>query len=195
MCPESEFRMGAIMDHYIDISIKPDAEMRENVLLNKVYSRFHKTLYDLKANEIGVSFPKYHIKLGRLLRIHGKATRLKALQEKQWLGGLSGYCEISDISPIPENTKFRIVSRIQTTMSPAKFRRLLARGTITGEQRTQYKAKMFQKGLDNPYLELESGSNGKKYRRYIVFSDLLDTPVQGVFDQFGLSKKATIPWF
>jgi len=54
---------------------------------------------------------------------------------------------------------------------------------------------MFTQGLDNPYLELESGSNGHKHRRYIQFGELLDAPVKGEFDQFGLSKVATVPWF
>ncbi len=183
------------MEHYIDIRILPDAEMRENVLLNKVYTKFHKALCDLNTNDIGVSFPEYKIKLGRVLRIHGGLERLTELQEKQWLGRLSGYCDISEIKCIPENTAFRVVSRVQSTMSPAKYRRLLARGSITEQAQKQYKAKMFQKGLDNPYLELESASTGKKYRRYLAFSDLLDMPAEGEFDQFGLSKTATVPWF
>ena len=183
------------MDYFIDIRILPDAAMRENVLLNKVYTKFHKALYDLKANDIAVSFPEYKIKLGRLLRIHGEAERLEELQKMQWLGGLAGYCNISEIKPVPENTTFRVISRIQTTMSPAKYRRLLARGTITEKEQKQYKSKMFQKGLDNPYLELQSGSNGHKHRRYIQFGELVNTPVSGLFDQFGLSKVATVPWF
>ena len=47
------------MKHFIEIKIKPDAEMRENVLLNKVYTKFHKRLFDLKSSEIGISFPEY----------------------------------------------------------------------------------------------------------------------------------------
>ncbi len=43
------------MDYYIDIKIKPDAEMRENVLLNKVYSKLHKALFSLKSSDIGVT--------------------------------------------------------------------------------------------------------------------------------------------
>jgi len=183
------------MDHYIDIRILPDAELQENMLLNKVYIKFHKALCDLNADDIGVSFPEYKIKLGCLLRIHGKVERLIELQKMQWLGGLAGYCDISEIKFIPDYTDFRIISRIQTTMSPAKYRRLLARGTITEKEQKQYKAKMFQKGLDNPYVELKSASTSKKYRRYLSFSDFLDTLVEGKFDQFGLSKSATIPWF
>ncbi len=183
------------MDHYIDIRILPDEEMRENVLLNKVYTKFHKALCTLDADDIGVSFPEYKIKLGRVLRIHGRAKRLEELQKLQWLGGLTGYCEISEIKPVPVDASYRVISRIQTTMSPSKYRRLLARGTITEQEQKQYKAKMFEKGMDNPYLELESASTGKKYRRYLAFSGSLETPVTGEFDQFGLSKTATIPWF
>jgi len=184
-----------IMDYYINIQILPDAEMRENVLLNKVYTKLHKALCDLEADDIGVSFPEYKVKLGRVLRVHGTKGRLQALQTTNWLGGLSGYCAVSEITPIPGNTAFRVISRIQTTMSPAKYRRLLARGSITETEKKQYQAKMFQKGLENPYLELESRSNGKKYRRYLSFGELLDDPVNGEFDQFGLSKVATVPWF
>jgi len=183
------------MDHYIDIRILPDAEMRENLLLNKVYTKFHKALCILNTNDIGVSFPEYKIKLGRLFRIHGSAERLTELQKMQWLGGLSGYCNISEIKTVPEKITFRVISRIQTTMSPAKYRRLLVRGTITEEGQKQYKARMFLKGLDNPYLELESGSNRQLYRRYFHFGDITDSPVTGKFDTFGLSKTATVPVF
>jgi CRISPR-associated endonuclease Csy4 len=108
---------------------------------------------------------------------------------------LIGYCDISPIQPIPDTSAFRTISRIQTTMSPAKLKRLLNRGTISIENVKKYKAKMFQKGLNSPYLELESASSGHKYRRYIAFGELVDQPSDGTFDHFGLSKTATIPWF
>lgn len=54
---------------------------------------------------------------------------------------------------------------------------------------------MFSQGLDAPYLELQSASNGHRHRRYIEFGELLDAPVRGEFDSFGLSKTATVPWF
>jgi CRISPR-associated endonuclease Csy4 len=183
------------MNHYIDVLIKPDAEMRENVLLNKVYTKLHKAFSELKSNDIGVSFPQYKILLGYVIRIHGSEKNLQSLQQCNWLGGLIGYCDVSTIQTVPEQVQYRTVSRIQTNMSPAKLKRLLNRGTISEENIKQYKAKMFQKGLDNPYLELESTSNGQKHRRYIAFGDLVDQPSDGSFDHFGLSKTATIPWF
>ncbi|WP_269617934.1 type I-F CRISPR-associated endoribonuclease Cas6/Csy4 [Zhongshania sp. BJYM1] len=183
------------MDSYIEISIKPDPEMPLNRLLNAIYTKFHKALCDLNSTNIGISFPKYEVTLGNVLRIYGEEPVLNNLQGLDWIGGMKGYCKVNDITPVPAGSKFRIVSRKQTTMSLSKLNRLLKRGTITEEEVKNYKTKMFTKGLDNPYLELQSGSNGHKHRRYIEFGPLLDNPIAGEFDQFGLSKTATVPWF
>jgi len=183
------------MNHYIDILIKPDVEMRENWLLNKVYSKLHKALFDLQSNWIGISFPEYKIKLGCIIRIHSTDKRLEELQQTNWLGGLKGYCVVSSVQAIPVNVVYRNISRIQSNMTEAKLRRLVKRGSISNDEMKKYKAKMFQKGLDNPYLELQSTSNGQLHRRYIHFGELLEQPVLGEFDSFGLSKAATVPWF
>lgn len=183
------------MDNYLDIKIKPDAEMRQNVLLNKVYTKLHKALFSLKSTELGISFPCYKVMLGDVIRVHGTDTKLNQLQSTNWIGGLSGYCAISDITAIPKQVKHRIISRKQSNMTEAKLRRLIKRGSITTEEVKAYKAKMFTQGLDNPYLELESSSNGHKHRRYIQFGEPVDIPIKGEFDSFGLSKTATIPWF
>ena len=183
------------MNHYIDIRINPDAEMRENVLLNKVYTKFHKRLHDLASSDIGVSFPEYNIKLGRILRIHGTNQRLQILQSENWLGGLVGYCDVSEVQQIPDQTSYRTVSRKQSNMTDAKLRRLIKRGSIKSDEIKCYKARMFQQGIDNPFLELDSTSNGHKHRRYLSFGDLQKRATVGNFDQFGLSKQATIPWF
>lgn len=183
------------MTHYIDIKLQPDAEMRINVLLNKVYTKLHKGLCDLNSTDIGVSFPAYKVILGNMLRLHGSVKVLSELQALNWLGGLSGYCNISDILAIPDQVQYRVISRKQSTMTNAKLNRLIKRKSISDEEIKAYKAKLFTKGLDNPYFELESGSNGHLHRRYIRFSELLANSVTGDFDQFGLSKTATVPWF
>lgn len=183
------------MDHYIDITLKPDAEMRKNVLLNKVYTKFHKALFDSKIESIGVSFPQYKILLGKVLRVHGDATVLNELQNLNWLGRLSGYCNISEIIQVPSNCKYRIVSRKQSNMTQSKLNRLVKRGSISSAEAKTYKVKMYSLSLDNPYLELESGSNGHMHRRFIQFSSFMNESIAGKFDTFGLSKQATVPWF
>lgn len=183
------------MDYFLDVKIIPDDEMRKNVLLNKVYSKLHKALCTLQSRDIGVSFPQYKVMLGQIIRLHGTEVTLIALQSSDWLGSLKSYCVLSPIDAIPNSVAYRVISRKQSTMTEAKLRRLIKRGSISETEVKGYKAKMFEKGLDNPYLELASTSNGHKHRRYIAFGELLSTPVTGAFDTFGLSKTATIPWF
>lgn len=183
------------MNHYIDVTIKPDAEMRENLLLNMLYSKLHKALIDLRSRTIGVSFPQYQVKLGKLLRIHGNSDCLQSLQQTDWIGGLVGYCDITPINQNPNVVSYRTVSRIRPNMSNSKLRRLKQRNSISEADIKNYKAKMYDQSLDNPYLELTSSTNGQKYRRYIEFGELVDLPKVEQFDYFGLSKTATIPWF
>jgi CRISPR-associated endonuclease Csy4 len=183
------------MDHYIEIQLNPDAEMRENVLLNLVYTKLNKALFDLQSVSIGVSFPDYQLMLGTRIRLHGLSDDLEKLQSSNWIGGLSGYCTMTLITKVPVGVSHRNISRKQSTMTQAKLNRLIKRGTITTDKLSEYKARMFAKGLDNPYLELVSGSNGHKHRRYIQFGELIAMPISGTFDQFGLSKHATVPWF
>ena len=53
---------------------------------------------------------------------------------------------------------------------------------------------MITQNDDDPYLDLTS-SKGHSYQRFIIFGTLLDVAVEGEFDQFGLSKVATVPGF
>jgi len=183
------------MDHYYDINLLPDPEFPVTLLMNAIYSKFHKALCDVEANNIGVSFPNHNITLGNVLRIHGDEAALNALQQQNWIGGMSGYCTVNSVLSVPDRAKFRTVSRKQTTMSQSKLRRLIKRGSIKEDEVKQYKEKMFSNGLTNPYLELVSTSTEQKHRRYIQFGELKDQAVSGQFDNFGLSKTATVPWF
>ena len=183
------------MNHYIDITIKPDSEMRISFLLNKVFTNLHRLLSRINSTQIGLSFPKYTVTLGDVIRIHGTKESLNEIQGRDWIGGLLQYCHITNVLTVPTSARYRTVSRKQANMSHAKLNRLLARGTIAPDQAQAYKAKMFQNGLSNPFLELESASNGHRHRRYLSFGDITDHPTLGTFDQFGLSKHGSIPWF
>ncbi|MDQ6961997.1 MAG: type I-F CRISPR-associated endoribonuclease Cas6/Csy4 [Mariprofundaceae bacterium] len=183
------------MNYYFDIQLKPDATMRENILLNQVYTKLHQALSSIQATDIGVSFPHYKLKLGNIVRLHSTETRLIALQTMKWLGDLEVGCDVSEIQQVPDQVAYRVVSRKQSNMTEAKLRRLIKRGSISQGEVRQYKSKMFSQGLDNPYLELESSSNGHHHRRFIQFSAILDKQKDGLFDQFGLSKEATVPIF
>ena len=188
------------MDYYIDIKLIPNKEIRENVLLNQVYTEFHKRLYDMNAIDIAVSFPNYKLNLGSIFRIHGAKEALLKLNEKDWLSTFKPFYNISDIKIIPDTVQHRTISRIQQAMSQSKLRRLIKRaedwkGGINQGDIKKYKIQILQGGLENPFVELVSGSNGERHRRFIAFSELQESEIIGEFDTFGLSKTSTVPWF
>jgi CRISPR-associated endonuclease Csy4 len=184
------------MESYLDIKMVADDDIPIYFIRNKVYTKLHKVLHTLKSTNIGVSFPNYRLKLGDVIRLHAAESCLTELQATNWLGGLSGYCEMTDILSVPEKVEgYRTISRIQQNKTNAKLNRLSKRNAMPDDDIKSYKAKMFAESLDNPYLELQSKSTGEKYRLYIAFGELLEQEVPGEFNHFGLSKTATIPWF
>ncbi|MGD9718650.1 MAG: type I-F CRISPR-associated endoribonuclease Cas6/Csy4 [Sulfurimonadaceae bacterium] len=183
------------MDYFIEMKLQKNSVLRPNVLLNNVYTQVHRRLYDMQCTTIGVSFPDYRIILGQRVRLHGSLDELKRFLSIDWLGDLKKYCTIGDIEKVPPNVQHRTISRVQSTMSQSKLRRLIERGTINEEDVKKYKIEMLKKGLDNPYVELVSGSNGKLHRRYLQIGEPQNESVSGEFDSFGLSKQATVPWF
>ena len=200
------------MDSYINIHFMEDDEVPMHFIRNKAFTKFHKALYDQKQTTIGVSFPSYKFckrkvdeKLGDTIRLHGDKLSLETLQQSNWLGGLSGYCQVSDILPVPKDVEgYRTVSRIQTTMTLKKMEKRVKHQESKGILKTQedikaykrqYKEKMYASSLDNPYLELQSTSTGHIYRVFIAMGELQQQNQAGTFNAFGLSKVATIPWF
>lgn len=183
------------MDSYIEIRLQPDAEMPEAELSSKVFTKFHKALVILHSNQIGISFPEVNVKLGRLFRLHGEARFLHDLQGLNWLGPLSGYCQVSEILAIPEQVQYRVISVKRSNLSQAKLRRLIARGSIDKEGEKRYKVKMLSQGFDNPYLDLFSSSTKQVHRKFFEFGEIQPLPVSGKFDSYGLSHTTTVPWF
>lgn len=183
------------MDYYIDIKIIPSQDNRESSLLSKVYTKFHQVLVQLKADSIGVSFPEFQLKLGKVIRLHGSFKNLDELNSLNWLGDLESFCRFGNIEKAPEECKFRKIYRKQSNMSQAKLKRLIKRKSISQDEIKRYRIEMLKKGLDNPFIDLISSSTGQIHRRFFEFGEILDKPTSGKFDTFGLSKDATIPWF
>jgi len=206
------------MDYYFEIRLKPTKDALESILLNIVYEKIHRALFDLNATDIGVSFPEYKVKLGTLIRLHGPKERLQELSKSWrnivltkgtlrpvWSDSLSIEGSLlyvtTSVSEIPKNVKHRNISRKRPTMSMSKLRRLIKRREenadkgISLEDISSYRSKMFAQGLDNPYVDIWGEKKKQKYRRFFGFGELLNELIKGEFDTFGLSKDATIPWF
>jgi CRISPR-associated endonuclease Csy4 len=183
------------MNHYTQITLRPTIIIKPNVLLNNVFVQLHQALVNMKSEDIGVSFPKCHLSLGNVIRIHGTKERLLELAELEWLGDYKVLCDILETAPIPKETKHRRFSRIQPK-SMAKLRRYVKNGKIPKEEIGQQKRKILSQGIDNPFLDLDSKSTGENYRLFVRIDDPIDTPTLGKFNTFGISKEGTtVPWF
>jgi CRISPR-associated endonuclease Csy4 len=169
------------MDFYVDIRVNNIQDM------NIKYSKLHKALFDLSADNIGVSFPSMNKNtLGNVMRIHGDKKALSVLKD---IFPYYLLCEIEDVSP---DAEYCIYRRVKMNMSQSKLRRLLKRGTITTNNTKKYIEKMNKGKLDIPYLEIKSNSTGQIYRRYISCIKC-NKNMNGLFDFFGMSETKTVP--
>lgn len=188
------------MEHYLDIQLRPDPELTPQHLINGLYARLHRALVLLDKGDIGISFPEHDERkpsLGHRMRLHGPSTSLQALMNTSWLKGAFDYLTVSPIHPAPTNTLHRHVSRVQVKSSPARLRRramkrhgldesaAILRIPDSAAQRTQL-----------PFVVLGSRSTAQaSFPLFIKHGNLLQAPVLGSFNSYGLSSEATIPWF
>lgn len=183
------------MDHYIDISVLPDPEFKQEVLMNALYAKLHRALGQYAKGRIGASFPKVNKTLGSTLRLHGTQDALKALMQQTWLQGLRDYTQTEPALVVPADVRYCTVKRVQAKSVYNKRKRAVAKGWLTFEQAQQKIPDDQQKRLTMPYAQIKSLSTDNMIRIYIAQGALVDAPQEGVFSSYGLSKTATVPWF
>jgi len=190
------------MDHYINITIMPDTKsdtaLPQNGLMGSVYGLVHGALA-LNDNKygVGVSFPAIEARdPGNVIRLHGDSNGLNALALADKLGELSRWVSVSDVLPVPDHVNgHAVVTRFRLKMGQAQMRRMKKRGTFTAGDERAYLAKMKARAAQYPHINVQSRSTGQTYPRHIKVSEVLQSPVAGEFDNFGLSQKATVPLF
>ncbi|GAB6067086.1 type I-F CRISPR-associated endoribonuclease Cas6/Csy4 [Methylothermus subterraneus] len=190
---------GPKLDRYIDIRLLPDPEFPATVLMNALFAKLHRALVTLKTDQIGVSFPDVENVdrgLGERLRVHGDAQMLQRLMELGWLTGLSDLLKVSAARQVPASAHHRTVRRVQAKSSPERLRRRwMKRKGLSEEQAREIIPDSAAERLDLPYLTLTSRSTGQRFRLFIEHGPLLTAPIPGCFSRYGLSSKATVPWF
>ena len=184
------------MDYFLDIRVLPDPEFTEDMLMAALFSKLHRALGQRGLGDIGVSFPQVALKPGPVLRLHGLEKALAELESLGWRKGLNDYCDSGTISPIPAIQGWRNVSRVQVKSSPERLlRRSVRKGWLSEEEAVHRLSSVKAHATDLPWLNLKSLSNGQCFRLFIRHGDLVTAPVAGTFNTYGLSNKATIPWF
>lgn len=185
------------MNHFLEIKVMPDPEFLEQVLLNALFSKFHRALVFLKEEDVGVSFPDFYKKnLGTRLRIHGTFSSLEKLIKTDWLKALQSYVMQSGIKEIPAQHEFRVVKRVQAKSNIERLlRRSVAKGWLTEEEANKQLLQKSPKKLELPYLQLRSSSTDQYFRLFIDQSTIVNKPNVGKFNTYGLSNNTTVPWF
>jgi len=184
------------MDHYVDIRMRPNAEIAEQISMNEVFFRLHKALVEVGEGEIGVSFPQFATTLGNCLRVHGSRPSLTHLMALPWVKGVEDYASVSCIKLIPQGVSYKVVKRRQVKSSPERLmRRSLKRGSITQELAEEKFADCKAETTSLPYVRLKSLSTGQTFRLFVEQGPTVPDPVAGTFSAYGLSSTATVPWF
>lgn len=188
-----------MMSHYIDIHLLPDPEFPEHQLLSALYSKLHRALVQLKANDLGVSFPGYAERpatLGNTLRVFGPPVALEKLSALPWLHGMRDHIRDTQIKPVPANAVHRHLGRVQAKSSPERLRRRqMKRHGITEEQAILKVPDDAMQKLKLPFITLRSASNGQTFRIFLRLGPSQTASSEGFFNTYGLSAIATTPCF
>jgi len=180
------------MNYYVDLKINQNK--KTNTILSELYAKIHNTLVSIRSSCIAISFPKYKIILGDMIRLHGTKEELEQLMNTDIMKSLSD-CSISSILEAPKDcTSYVKTSRVQSKMSNSKLNRLVRRGSISEEDKKKYKIKMLQSSMSNPFILIRSGSNKNFYKRFFQIEKVKNLE-SGTFDTFGTSKDASVPCF
>jgi len=183
------------MDHYLDITVLPDPEFKETVLMNALFAKLHRALGQRGDGGVGVSFPRVDKTLGDRLRLHGSAASLDKLMAGNWLQGLRDYVVCSEMHPVPTGVQYRTVRRIQKKSAHNKRKRSISKGWLSEQEAYARIPSTQQQTLKLPYAQVKSLSNGNSMRVYIEHGKLQTEPVVGEFSSYGLSSTTTVPWF
>jgi CRISPR-associated endonuclease Csy4 len=185
--------------HYIDITLLPDPEFVHAHLLGALMDKLHRALAQLKANDIGISFPRYSLQprsLGELLRLHGSPAALQRLMAQPWLQGMRDHVDVTALAPVPADVSHRTVRRQQFKTNVERMRRRrMKRKSETAGQAAAAIPDSVERSPELPYAQLRSASTGQPFCLFIAQEPEQANAIPGSFNTYGLSATATVPWF
>jgi len=188
-----------MLTHYLDFTLRSDPEFPSNQLLAALYAKLHRILVQLQTQELAVSFPGYSRKpagLGKTLRVLGRADSLAELMRNPWLTGMADHVLVSTIGAVPNNAEHHQLLRVQAKSNPERLRRRqMKRHGVTAEEARERIPDTIAESLNLPFLTVRSSSTGQVFLLFLNLGPSLPSPCLGVFNYYGLSGTATIPWF
>ncbi len=187
------------MDYYVELQLLPNPELVASVIMSELFQNVHLYLADRDEKHIGMSFPDIDSgcdALGSRMRMHGFEDALNDLKASRWLKRMMDYMKVGDVRKVPEKHRYRNVRRVQAKSNPDRLRRrMMRRKGVSYDEACDAIPDTVGERLKLPYLTLRSSSTGRNFRLFIAHMPIQDTPVRGEFSSYGLSPRATVPWF
>ncbi len=187
------------MDSYVEIKLRPDPEFAPQLLLNALMGKLHRGLVLAETSAIGISFPDNTDKprsLGQRLRLHGAASELGGFMEGRWLAGMSDHVTVSVVQPLPEVVGHRVVRRVQPKTNAERLRRRYQRRhDVSAEEARRLIPDSVEQSVSLPFVTLRSASTDQRFALFVSHGPIQGEATAGVFNSYGLSQSATVPWF
>lgn len=191
------------MEYYIDIHLLLDTEVHLGFIWQKVYQQIHLALVENKTSDgnsaVAISFPEYDNKtypLGNILRLCAASpSQLEQLDLSKWLRHLSDYSNCSSINEVPSSATHARFKRMQFSTNIERLaRRRSKRKNESLEQALAHYDSFTDKHSRLPYINMNSLSQGGTFRLFIK-KETLEHAEAGIFNCYGLSSTASVPWF
>lgn len=192
---------------YQEITIIPSPEIPINLIWERLFNDLHIGLADVYnkygVETIGISFPKYQLRLQGHKPSLGNKLRLIAPDEEtlvllgieQRLGMLSDYVHIRSLADVPDNTQSVVVKRYRYRPIEQQAKRHAERHGITFEKALEHCLKFRRKEIFPPFIKLKSHSNQKPFP-LVILQEEVEQENYGKYNTYGLSKgNSTVPYW
>ncbi|MDO5505452.1 MAG: type I-F CRISPR-associated endoribonuclease Cas6/Csy4 [Pseudoxanthomonas suwonensis] len=184
------------MDAFIDLTLVPDDEFPQHLLMDALFSKLHRALVEEGEGKIAVSFPQWrdgaYPTLGLVMRMHGRAEDLHGLMQRDWLRGMRDHLTLSEARDTQDAVGFLRVRRRQAKSGHNMRARAMRRKGWSVEEARRRIPDSAGDILQLPYVTTYSRSTGQRHRLFLEQSPVPDGPQHG-FNAYGLSLGGVVP--
>ena len=186
------------MDAYIEVTLQPDDEFPQHLLMDALIAKLHRALVAADEGGIGLSFPGWqdgdYPTLGGKVRLHGTAASLESLMGGDWMRGLRDHMQFQGPQPIPAHYRYWLVRRVKAKSAANMRKRAMRRHGLTEAEALKRIPDSAGDVLSLPFTTQRSASTGQCYRLF-VRQDEGAGPGVGGFSRHGLSMGTAVPAF
>ncbi len=188
--------------YYIELQLKPNAELSANFILSKLYYKLHLLLVKLQDKNgivpVGVSFPEYLDKksLGSKIRLFSlDESNLQNMNLNSELFSMSDYIHITDICRVPDSIEHVMFKRENVHSNNLIARRKAKRSGISEQEALNHLDKYKEVRIKTPYVNILSNSSRQRFKLFIQQQKVENLSYNG-FNSYGLSiNSTTVPCF